>query len=168
LTRSFTNVASVDEFLEELLTIQNTGSKQIAILGSRHLPLGHQQLIELLSYALALSGNRMLTSGSGGTNAAVIRGAMRADPNAVTVILPQGLARQPKESQEQLEQVVQLVEHPERDELPLAEASTLCNAEIVAKCQQLICFAFHDSETLLETCRQAEDQRKIVTLFYFD
>jgi hypothetical protein len=32
----------------------------------------------------------------------------------------------------------------------------------------LICFAFHDSDTLLKTCQEAEYQHKIVTLFYFD
>jgi len=44
----------------------------------------------------------------------------------------------------------------------------LCNREIVSRCQQLVCFAFHDSRTLLETCKEAEEQRKVVTLFYFD
>jgi len=150
------------------MTIQQTGSKQIAILGSRHVPWTHQQLIEMLSYALALAGNRILTSGATGTNLAAVRGALRADPQSLTVILPQSLERQSRESQEQLETVMQLVEHPERDSLPLAEASLLCNQEIIAKCQQLICFAFHDSHTLLEACQLAEDQRKIVTLFYFD
>jgi hypothetical protein len=61
-----------------------------------------------------------------------------------------------------------LVESPENDNLSLAEASALCNQEIVSRCQQLICFAFHDSHTLLKTCQDAEDQRKLVTLFYFD
>ncbi|MFM6278011.1 MAG: DNA recombination-mediator protein A, partial [Dolichospermum sp.] len=54
------------------------------------------------------------------------------------------------------------------DNLSLAEASYLCNKEIVSRCQQLICFAFHDSRTLLQTCSDAEEQRKVVTLFYFD
>jgi hypothetical protein len=44
----------------------------------------------------------------------------------------------------------------------------VCNQEIISRCQQLICFAFHDSTTLLQTCQVAEDQHKIVTLFYFD
>jgi hypothetical protein len=93
---------------------------------------------------------------------------MRADPNQLTVILPQSLKRQASESRKQLEHVMHLVEHPENDKLPLAEASAACNLEIVSRCQQLICFAFHVSHTLLQTCRDAEDQRKIVTLFYFD
>lgn len=160
--------SKVDTFLQELAAIQESGSKRIAILGSRHVPITHQQLIELMTYALALSGNRIITSGATGTNSAAIRGAMKADPNLLTVILPQSLSRQPRESRDQLEQVMHLVENPSNDAMSLAEASSLCNQEIVSRCQQLICFAFHDSTTLLRTCQDAEDQRKIVTLFYFD
>ncbi|MFZ4639447.1 MAG: DNA recombination-mediator protein A [Nodosilinea sp.] len=158
----------VDTFLQELAAIQQSGSKRVAILGSRHVPITHQQLIELMTYALVLGGNRIITSGATGTNSAAIRGAMKADPNLLTVILPQSLERQPYESREQLEQVMHLVENPANDSLSLAEASAICNQEIISRCQQLICFAFHDSHTLLQTCQVAEDQRKIVTLFYFD
>jgi hypothetical protein len=39
----------------------------------------HLQMIELLAYALVLSGNHIYTSGGGfGTNKAVIKGALRA------------------------------------------------------------------------------------------
>jgi hypothetical protein len=162
------DLPKVDDFLQELAAIQQTGSKRIAILGSRHVPITHQHLIELMSYALVLSGNHILTSGATGTNSAAIRGAMRADPTLLTVILPQSLERQPRESREQLEQVIHLVENPEYDHLSLAEASTVCNQEIISRCQQLICFAFHDSQILLKTCSDAEEQRKVVTLFYFD
>lgn len=158
----------MDEFLQELATIQQTGAKRIALLGSRHVPMTHQYLIELMSYALVLSGNQLLTSGATGTNSAAIRGAMRADPNLLTVILPQSLDRQPKESRKQLEKVMHLVTNPTNDALSLAEASAICNQEIISRCQQLICFAFHDSRTLLDTCHQAEEQRKLVTLFYLD
>ena len=162
------NVSGVDTLAQELATIQQTGAKRIAVLGSRHVPLTHQQLIEMMTYAMVLSGNRILTSGATGTNSAAIRGAMRADPNMLTVILPQTLDRQPQESRQQLEQVMHLVENAKNDGLSLAEASAICNQEIVSRCQQLICFAFHDSRTLLQTCKEAEDQRKVVTLFYFD
>ena len=137
-------------------------------MGSRHVPLTHQHLIEMMSYALVLGGNRIITSGATGTNSAAIKGAMRADPNMLTVILPQSLDRQPAESRTQLEQVMHLVENPGNDSLSLAEASALCNQEIVSRCQQLICFAFHDSQTLLRSCQEAEEQRRLVTLFYFD
>ncbi|MGQ4647577.1 DNA recombination-mediator protein A [Lyngbya aestuarii] len=162
------DLSGVDTLAQELATIQQTGAKRIAILGSRHVPITHQNLIEMMSYALVLGGNRLMTSGATGTNSAAIRGAMRADASLLTVILPQSLERQPRESRKQLEKVMHLVENPDNDHLSLAEASALCNTEIVSRCQQLICFAFHDSRTLLKTCEEAEDQRKLVTLFYFD
>ena len=158
----------LDTLAQELAVIQETGSKRIALLGSRHVPITHQRLIEMMSYALVLGGNRLMTSGATGTNAAAIKGAMRADASLLTVILPQSLKRQPRESREQLQKVIHLVENPENDQLSLAEASALCNREIVSRCQQLVCFAFHDSHTLLQTCEEAEEQRKLVTLFYFD
>ncbi len=132
------------------------------------MPITHQNLIELMSYALVLGGNRVMTSGSTGTNAAAIKGAMRADPNMLTVVLPQTLERQPRESREQLSRVIHLVENSGNDHLSLGEASIICNRQIISRCQQLICFAFHDSKTLLQTCQEAEEQRRLVTLFYFD
>ncbi|BAU63317.1 hypothetical protein STA3757_06810 [Stanieria sp. NIES-3757] len=162
------DITTIDTLTQELAAIQQTGSRRIALLGSRHVPIMHQQLIEMMSYALALAGNRIVTSGATGTNSAAIKGVMRADPNLLTVILPQTLERQPKESQEQLKQVIHLVENSENNHLSLGEASALCNREIITRCQQLICFAFHDSHTLLQSCAEAEEQRKLVTLFYFD
>jgi len=172
LTRSTvtTSIQDIDSetLTQELAAIQQTGSKRIALLGSRHVPITHQQLIEMMSYALVLGQNRLITSGATGTNSAAIDGAMRADPNLLTVILPQSLERQPEESKAQLQKVIHLVENPEQDRLSLSEASALCNSEIISRCQQLICFAFHDSHTLLKTCQEAEEMRKLVTLFYFD
>jgi len=51
---------------------------------------------------------------------------------------------------------------------PLQSARRLCNRRIVSHVQQVICFAFHDSRLLLETCSNAKDLRKIVTMFYLD
>jgi hypothetical protein len=161
-------IPKLDTLAQELAAIQQTSSKKLALLGSRHVPITHQHLIEMMSYALVLEGNRLITSGATGTNAAAIKGAMRADPQLLTVILPQSMSRQPLESQTQLKQVMHLVECPQNDHLSLGEASALCNREIISRCQQLICFAFHDSQTLLQTCEEAEEQRKLVTLFYFD
>ncbi|MGF1536962.1 MAG: DNA recombination-mediator protein A [Elainellaceae cyanobacterium] len=162
------DIPKVDTYLQELAAIQQTGSKRIAILGSRHVPITHQKLIELMSFALVQAGNSVLTSGATGTNSAAIRGAMQADPNLLTVILPQSLKRQPRESRKQLEDVIHLVENPDHDTLSLAEASALCNQEIISRCQQLICFMFHDSHTLIKTCQDAEEQRKVVTPFFLD
>ncbi|KAL0844860.1 hypothetical protein Bca101_018106 [Brassica carinata] len=122
-----------------------------------------------LSKAGSLQKNHIYTSGASGTNAAVIRGALRAErPELLTVILPQSLKKQPPESQELLSKVQNVVEKPHNDHLPLLEASRLCNMDIISQVQQVICFAFHDSKLLMETCQEAKNLRKIVTLFYLD
>ncbi|NEP45750.1 MAG: DNA recombination-mediator protein A, partial [Okeania sp. SIO2H7] len=133
------DIPTVDTYLQELAAIQQTGSKKVAILGSRHVPITHQNMIELMSFALVEAGNNLLTSGATGTNSAAIKGAMRANPNLLTVILPQSLSRQPVESRKQLEHVIHLVENSSNDAMSLAEASSLCNQEIISRCQQLIC-----------------------------
>jgi hypothetical protein len=87
-------IPTVDELAQELLLIQQSGPRRVAIIGTRNLPLTHQQLVEMLSYALVLSGNQVVTSGgANGTNMAVIRGAQRANPDRLEIILPQTIAR---------------------------------------------------------------------------
>lgn len=158
------------DYLTELMAIQQSdGPKSIGFFGTRNMGVTHQKLVEVLSYAYASTGNHIFTSGAIGTNAAVIKGALRANaPDKLTVILPQSLKRQPSESQDLLEQVEDLVEMPENDELSLLEASRICNRKIISHVQQVICFAFHDSRLLMETCHEAKDAKKIVTLFFLD
>ncbi|PNT75593.1 uncharacterized protein LOC100841407 [Brachypodium distachyon] len=157
------------DYLQELLAIQQQGPRSIGFFGTRNMGYMHQQLIEILSYAMVITKNHIFTSGASGTNAAVIRGALRAEkPDLLTVILPQSLNKQPPESQELLSKVQNLIEKPQYDHLPLIEASRLCNMDIISKVQQVICFAFHDSKLLMETCTEAKNLRKIVTLFYLD
>ena len=148
--------------------LQDRGKRRIAILGSRHLPVVSVHLVELVARSLAQEGHNLVTSGAQGVNAAVIRSVLEIDSSRLTVLLPQSLDRQPAESRELLEKVLHLVEKPEQDELPLPMASSLCNQEIITRCDQLICFAFHDSETLLASCRLAEDMGNVVTLMFFD
>lgn len=84
----------------------------------------HQQLIEILSYAMVITGNHIYTSGGLGTNAAVVRGALRAErPDLLTVILPQSLEKQPEELHELLSSVENLICMSENDDLALLEAS---------------------------------------------
>jgi hypothetical protein len=125
-------------------------------------------LVELVARSLAQEGHNLITSGAQGVNAAVIRSVLEIDPARLTVLLPQSLDRQPGESRDQLERVLHLVEKPEHDELPLPMASSLCNQDIISRCDQLICYAFHDSETLLASCRVAEDMGKVVSVMFFD
>ncbi|XP_002514815.3 uncharacterized protein LOC8274257 isoform X1 [Ricinus communis] len=157
------------DYLQELLAIQQQGPRAIGFFGTRNMGFMHQELIEILSYALVITKNHIFTSGASGTNAAVIRGALRAEkPELLTVILPQSLKKQPPESQELLAKVQNVIEKPHNDHLPLIEASRLCNMDIISHVQQVICFAFHDSKLLMETCQEAKNLRKIVTLFYLD
>ena len=179
-------VATLEEFtppsdlsyLQELLAIQDNGPRRIAFFGTRNMGITHQRLVEILAYAMMITGNEIFTSGSTGTNLAVIKGALRAiekesaSPGNLTVILPQSLAKQPAETQEILikvrEATAAVIEMPENDELKLAEASRLCNRVIIERASQMICFAFHDSERLLETANEAKLLNKVVTLFYLD
>jgi hypothetical protein len=141
--------------------LQDRSKRRIAILGSRHVPVVSVHLVELVARSLAQEGHNLITSGAQGVNAAVIRSVLDVDPSRLTVLLPQSLDRQPTESRDQLERVLHLVEKPEHDELPLPMASSLCNQEIIS-------YAFHDSETLLASCRAAEDMGKVVSLMFFD
>ncbi|MFM7653410.1 MAG: DNA recombination-mediator protein A [Vulcanococcus sp.] len=158
----------IDTLAQELAMLQDRSKRRIAILGSRHVPVVSVHLVELVARSLAQEGHSLITSGAQGVNAAVIRSVLDVDPAKLTVLLPQSLDRQPSESRDQLERVLHLVEKPENDELPLPMASSLCNQEIISRCDQLICYAFHDSETLLASCRSAEDMGKVVSVMFFD
>lgn len=158
----------VDTLAQELALLQDQGKRRIAILGSRHVPVVAIHLVELIARSLAQEGHSLITSGAQGVNAAVIRGVLDVDPARLTVLLPQSLERQLPEIRESLDRVLHLIEKPEQDDLPLPLASSLCNQDIISRCDQLICLAFHDSETLLNSCRSAEDMGKVVSLLYFD
>lgn len=162
------DIDKVDELAQELATIRQS-AKKIAIIGSRNLTITHQQIIETLSTSLVRQGNTIITSGgSQGTNAAAIRGAMKANPDKLTVILPQTIGQQPSDVQDQLIGIMHIVEHPDRAMMTLADASRICNREIVDDCQQLICFLSHDSATLHKAVDYAQECHKIVTVFYLD
>ena len=159
---------TVDQLAVELATIRQQ-AKRIAIIGSRNLPITHQQIIEMLTTMLVRQGNTIITSGgSSGTNAAAIRGAMKANPDKLKVILPQTIGQQPSDLQDQLIGVPNIVEHPDRAMMTLADASRICNREIIDDCQQVICFLSHTSNTLHKACDYAEESHKVVTMFYLD
>tara|TARA_Y100001970_G_scaffold279784_1_gene387720 strand:- start:6645 stop:7169 length:525 start_codon:yes stop_codon:yes gene_type:complete len=162
------SAGSVDTLAQELAILNDKGKRRIAFLGSRHVPVVDIHLIELIARSLAEEGNSIITSGSQGVNVAVIRAVLEVNPGLLTVLLPQSLDRQLPDVREQLKEVLHLVEKSENDNLPLPVASSLCNQEIINRSDQLICFAFHDSETILNSCRCAEDMGKVVSLLFFD
>jgi hypothetical protein len=157
-----------DDLAAELSMLQQK-SKSIAIIGSRNIPLPHQQIVEMLAFSLTHDGNRVITSGgSSGTNAAAIRGAMKGNPDLLKVILPQTIGQQPSDVQDQLIGVPHIIEHPEWSMMKLADASRLCNREIVDECQQLIILLSHDSPTLHTAIDYANENHKLVTCLYLD
>lgn len=160
---------SVSSILQELAAIQRQGPQKYCVLGTRHCSFLHQQIIELLAYALVLSGNHVFTSGAGGTHSAAIKGALRAErPDLLTVVLPQSLSRQPEESQTLLEEVEDIIEMPQNDKLSLDVASRMCNSFMLSRTDQLIAFAFHESTTVIEATREAKQLEMVVTTLFLD
>lgn len=160
---------SVTSILRELAAIQQQGPQKYCILGTRHCSYLHQQIIELLAYALVLSGNHVCTSGAGGTNAAAIRGALRAErEDLLTVVLPQSMSKQTKESQELLKKVKNVITMPQNDEMSLDVASRICNSYLLSLTDQLISFAFHESNTVIEATKEAKELDMLVTTLYLD
>lgn len=160
---------SVTNILKELAAIQQQGPQKYCILGTRHCSYLHQQIIELLAYALVLSGNHVYTSGAPGTNAATVRGALRAErEDLLTVVLPQSFEKQTKESQELLEKVDDLITMPQNDDMSLDVASRICNSYLLSLTDQLVSFAFHESTTVIEANKEAKALDMLVTTLYLD
>ena len=111
----------------------------------------------------------MYTSGASGTNAATIRGALRAErPDLLTVVLPQSRAKQTQESQELLKQVEDVVEMPQNNDMSLDIASRICNSYLLSLTDQLISFAFHESSTVIEATKEAKKLDMLVTVLFLD
>lgn len=161
-----TNVAP-EIIVHNFNEIQGQSQGRIAIIGTSELNRNQQQVIEMLSYALILSGNHVYTSGGGdGTNLAVIRGSLRAgNPDLLTVMLPQSLSRQPGSMQALLKDVQNLVEQPENDGLGLREAAQLCNYRLMSMVDKVIVFVYHDSATILNPLEEFEEVVEVVRFF---
>ena len=101
---------SVDTLSQELALLKDKGKRQIAFLGSRHVPVVAIHLVELIARSLAQEGHSIITSGAQGVNAAVIRGVLEVDTALLTVLLPQSLDRQTPEIRAQLDRVLHLIE----------------------------------------------------------
>lgn len=118
---------------------------------------------------MVLSGNHVYTSGAGGTNAAAIRGALRAERETLlTVVLPQSMEKQTRESQELLKKVKDVITMPQNNGLSLDVASRICNSYLLSQTDQLISFAFHESNTVIEATKEAKELDMLVTTLYLD
>ena len=129
-------VGRVDTLAQELALLKNEGKRRIAFLGSRHVPVVSIHIVELIARALAQEGHSIITSGSQGVNAAVIRAVLDINPSLLTVLLPQSLDRQTAEVKDLIGSVLHLIEKEDNNDLPLPMASSLCNQEIINRCDQ--------------------------------
>jgi hypothetical protein len=158
--------------LENFNQIQLGEQKKLGIIGSQDLTDGHKQMIELLAYALVLSGNHIFTSGGDkgtGTNFAVIRGALRAcNPDMLTVILPSSLFSQPPDMQALLSRVVNVIEQPNNCALDFKAAATLCNEVILSQVDKVLVFCYHDSTTIINSVQSAKQHNAEIIMFYLD
>eukprot|EP01038_Epipyxis_sp_PR26KG_P008281 gene8281-11210_t len=199
----------IDGEIQEKLIIQNFNAiqlgdiKKIGIYGTQDLSENHAQMVELLSYALVLSGNHVFTSGTSGggiiglknansnniqdfsglidennsnneskykfsTNLSVIKGALRAcNPDLLTVILPQSLARQPYDMQVLLGRVANLIQNPQNDEMDFKDAANLCNLKILSYVDKVMVFVYHDSTTILSSLEDIGENVEVIK-FYLD
>jgi hypothetical protein len=165
----FLDSPSTQDLSEEFKNITDGANKKIAMIGSRDLSMSQIRIIEMIAYGLTLAGSTIVTSGGYcGTNYATIKGALRGNSENLKVVLPQTLSQQLKEVQDQLIGVKNIIEHPEWSHMLLADASRLCNQEIIYDSQQLICFLYRDSTTLKESLKYAHSLNKVVTTFYLD
>ena len=155
--------------IDNFFQIQQGEIRTLGIIGTQDLSFKHKQMIELLSYALILSGNHVYTSGGGnGTNIAVIKGALRAcNSDLLTVILPQSLDKQPAEMRPLFNRVVNLIDNPDNDHLDLKEAANLCNEKILSIVDEVLVFAYHNSGTILKSVESIKG-KKTVTTFFLD
>lgn len=76
--------------------------------------------------------------------------------------------RQTKESQELLKEVEDVVSMPQNDEMSLDIASRICNSYLLSQTDQLISFAFHESNTVIEATKEAKKLDMLVTVLYLD
>ena len=167
----------LDAFENEMLILDNFNQiqagnqRKIAIIGTQQVDDKHKQMIELLSYALVLSGNHVVTSGgNNGTNYAVIQGALRAcNQDLLTVFLPQTLSEQPAETQRLLSQVANVVEQPELCTLDFKEAVNLSNELILSTVDEVLVFCYHGSNSILKAVHNAKKRSNLpITKFYLD
>lgn len=170
--------SEADNILPEQAATPLEGSSlaKVAMLGTRSCSFHHQQEIETLSHARVLNGEHIYTSGSAGTNAAVIRGGLKAGrPEFLTVILPQSFSKQDEESQKLLraciEAGVEVIPRSSNDDLPLAEAARLCNRDVLGRVDRLVSFVSlvpAKSEWYMSLIAEAKERDILATVFYLD
>lgn len=159
--------------LEEELARLTNPKQNVAIIGTRDCTYNHQQEIEALTQGHVERGHRIYTSGSSGTNSAVIQAVLNHKrPELLTVELPQSLEKQDEEIQVLLKRCrqegVTVCPHKENGHLQLAEAAAKCNSLILGKVDRLVVFATNRSDKYLSLVKEAKQNNVMVAAFNVD
>jgi len=157
---------------EEFARLTNP-KQNVAIIGTRDCTYNHQQEIVALTQGHVERGHRIYTSGSSGTNSAVIKAVLdHKRPELLTVELPQSLEKQDEEIQVLLkrcsEEGATVCPHKENDHLQLAEAAAKCNSRILGKVDRLVVFATNRSDKYLSLVKEAKENNVMVAAFNVD
>jgi len=67
-----------------------------------------------------------------------------------------------------MQNVTDLITMPQNDNLSLDVASKLCNSRLLSESDQLIAFAFHESQTVIEATKEAKELEMLVTTLFLD
>mmetsp|Transcript_19559 Transcript_19559/g.50517 ORF Transcript_19559/g.50517 Transcript_19559/m.50517 type:complete len:158 (-) Transcript_19559:165-638(-) len=156
--------------ISQLQSIQQRDSSKpssIVVIGDETTTVLQRQIIELLSYALVLSGNRVLTTANSGADEAVARGALRANERMLTIVVANSMNSMSESTREDLSGVRNVVELRHTGLSPELEAK-LVYAELLGGAEKLIAFAFHRSRMLRQTIDQALALNIECTVLFLD
>ncbi|KAJ1615860.1 hypothetical protein T492DRAFT_1110322 [Pavlovales sp. CCMP2436] len=162
--------AEAARMIAQLRLIQGRAALEhasIVVVGPDATTVLHEQILELLSYALVLSGNRVLTTSSPGADRAVIRGAARADEQMLTVVVPDTVAALPFGGAPFLARGARAVELGHIN-LPEEIESRLVYAELLSSADRLYAFTTHRSRALLQVIEEAQAMNVETCVLFLD
>lgn len=166
------SAAQASRMIAQLRLIQHTNASapaNIVVVGQPGTTtVLHQQIIELLSYALVLSGNRVRTTGTSDADKAVIRGAMRADERMLTVVVPSVASAEPGDGPQLLRTVRTVVELNHPADLPADVEARLVYAELLGDADRLLVFTTHRCRVLALLIEQAQALNVDTCVLYLD
>lgn len=164
------SVAKAQRMISQLQSIQQRDASKpssIVVIGDEMTTVLQRQIIELLSYALVLSGNRVLTTAKAGADQAVMRGAIRANERMLNVVVANSASSEPASARELLSGVRNIVEL-RHSGLPPELETKLVYAELLGSADQLIAFALHRSRALRQAIDEAQTLNIECTVLFLD
>lgn len=147
--------------IAQLQSIQQRNASSpfsIGLVGASTATVLHERILELMSFALVLGGNRVLTTASVDADLAVVRGGLKADDRLLTVVIPQSTKDEAPAARAALDALrdTSVVQLRHSGDLPPSVLTQLVYSEILGACDRLIVFASHRSTELLQMVQEAQ------------